>query len=196
MRRRLTASALWGLQISEVWGSQGWYHWSMRSACRGGCDDGDRCMDSLFSGKVRRAREAGFTMSELLVVVGVVGVLAALFSISLNRATVFARSAACKSNLRQQGLALAMYLSDFHRYPLSQDARVVVESVRSGGQSVALGAWATVLRPYVSAQHRGLKPFGSLEHSIVPFASRKHSGPVRLSRRRATSRERAARSGP
>jgi prepilin-type processing-associated H-X9-DG protein len=91
---------------------------------------------------------------ELLVVVAVVLVLASLFFSSLARARSATRSVVCKNNLKQQGLALSMYVGDFHRYPLSQDYRLEPEAVLAGPQVVTLGAWTKLLKPYVTVNRR------------------------------------------
>jgi prepilin-type processing-associated H-X9-DG protein len=54
----------------------------------------------------------------LLVVIGIIAILAGLLLPLLNRAKGAAKSAACKSNLRQIGLALCQYVNDFEKYPL------------------------------------------------------------------------------
>jgi prepilin-type N-terminal cleavage/methylation domain-containing protein/prepilin-type processing-associated H-X9-DG protein len=59
----------------------------------------------------------GFTLIELLVVIAVIALLAALLLPALGRAKETANSAACKSNLRQLGLALNLYVDEFQAYP-------------------------------------------------------------------------------
>jgi prepilin-type N-terminal cleavage/methylation domain-containing protein/prepilin-type processing-associated H-X9-DG protein len=62
-------------------------------------------------------RENGFTLIELLVVIAIIALLAAMLLPVLGRAQEAGRTAACKSNLRQYGVALRMYVDDFKVYP-------------------------------------------------------------------------------
>jgi len=56
---------------------------------------------------------AGLTLLELLVVVAIIVILAALLFPVLSRAREAGRKAACLSNLRQIGLAFALYVDDW-----------------------------------------------------------------------------------
>ena len=61
--------------------------------------------------------DQAFTLVELLVVIAVIAILAALLLSAVTKAKDAAKSAACKSNLRQLGFALNMYVDDFDKYP-------------------------------------------------------------------------------
>lgn len=74
---------------------------------RSGCDDV----------RLGQAWQA-FTLIELMVVIAVIAILASLLLPALGRAKSSALSAVCKSNLRQVGLGLHLYVDDFGKYPL------------------------------------------------------------------------------
>jgi prepilin-type N-terminal cleavage/methylation domain-containing protein/prepilin-type processing-associated H-X9-DG protein len=75
-------------------------------------------MRSIGNRLIRKFAIRGFTLLELLVVMAIIGILAALLLPALGRAKDSARTTQCSSNLHQLGLAMAQYFGDNdEKYP-------------------------------------------------------------------------------
>jgi prepilin-type N-terminal cleavage/methylation domain-containing protein/prepilin-type processing-associated H-X9-DG protein len=61
---------------------------------------------------MRRSRKAGFTLVELLVVIGIIALLIAILLPALRRARQAAVNTSCQSNLRQMGTLFQIYVND------------------------------------------------------------------------------------
>lgn len=89
------------------------------------------------AGEIHRADvsgRAGFTLVELLVVIGIIGLLSALLLPALARAQSKGQGIACLNNLRQLAVATQLYADDFDgRLPYNLGAADTKNSVRYGG---------------------------------------------------------------
>ncbi|KPK45025.1 MAG: hypothetical protein AMJ65_01315 [Phycisphaerae bacterium SG8_4] len=76
-----------------------------------------------------------FTLIELLVVIAIIAILMAIMMPALQRVKEQAREITCRANLRQYGVAQALYLDDNEdRYPSAWTSLVKTESPVSGYQ--------------------------------------------------------------
>jgi len=66
-----------------------------------------------------RDSDQAFTLIELLVVIAIIAILAGLLLPALSRAKAAGQCAVCKNNLRQIGIGLNLYTSEFQKYPLA-----------------------------------------------------------------------------
>ena len=94
---------------------------------------------------VTRNRTGGFTLIEILVVIAIIAILAAILFPVFARARENARRASCQSNLKQIGLGMAQYSQDYDEkmVPL-----VLPYQTNISGNS-NLAPWRTLIQPYV-----------------------------------------------
>ena len=95
--------------------------------------------------RTHRPQPRGFTLVELLVVIGIIALLIAMLLPALNKARKQAWEVACASNLHQMGIATQMYINESGYYP---GARNEGGNATSGGGSYAV--WPTRLRRYMN----------------------------------------------
>lgn len=133
---------------------------------------------------------AGFTLVELLVVLAVIALLAALLLPVFAAARGKARETACLSNMRQAGLAFSMYTQDndgFYPYavdPADRDTPQIWNSYPAFQAQIPVLPWLhEALQPYVRSPElfhcpgdRGIviEDFTALELDCLPTCYGKH----------------------
>jgi prepilin-type N-terminal cleavage/methylation domain-containing protein/prepilin-type processing-associated H-X9-DG protein len=100
--------------------------------------------------QISRTNRRGFTLTELLVVLGLIAVLVSLLLPVVGRARAAAQAAACLSNIRQMGMAWTVYVSenrgrllDYQSYNPAQPERAyrgywtgMLDDYKVGGNAV------------------------------------------------------------
>jgi prepilin-type N-terminal cleavage/methylation domain-containing protein len=96
-------------------------------------------------------KETGFTLTEMLVVIAIIGILVALLLPAVSMSKGYTKSVACKNHLHQMGVALQMYVHDDQdQYPryLGPAGNSYNDASGKGGRAVGLVYWSSKLFPY------------------------------------------------
>ena len=124
---------------------------------------------------VTRHRALGYTLTELLIVLAVIAVLAALLLPAFSRARASARRSTCASNLRQVGAALQLYTADADGFFPPKIAGNFVGGIVE--KTDANPSWRGLLVPYLGGASSLECPEAQLPHRVrINFAESEMNG--------------------
>ena len=111
-------------------------------------------------------KHRAFTLIELLVVIAIIAILAAILFPVFAQAKESAKGISCLSNMKQTGLAYAMYVTDADEVTPLQNSP---SSVDANG-NVTGGYWFRLIQPYVKSWPLFLCPDRSLTSTSTSVA--------------------------
>ncbi len=107
-------------------------------------------------------RQRAFTLIELLVVIAIIAILAAILFPVFAQAKMSAKKAADISNLKQQGLAIAMYTADYDDASVPFGLPGDAQRCPNGG----ITYWPSLLMPYSKNAQLFLNPAYVFEYNL------------------------------
>lgn len=113
-------------------------------------------------------KQKTFTLIEMLVVIGIIGVLAAMLGGPIARAMRSAKLTQCVNNLKQIGLAINMYDNNFGSVPLAGDKTVAANAAKSTSLQDGKLTSANMMRLFVAGLCENLQGFACPLTGVSP----------------------------
>jgi prepilin-type N-terminal cleavage/methylation domain-containing protein/prepilin-type processing-associated H-X9-DG protein len=140
------------------------------------------CCRPVFSVSSRTAprpslkpQQPGFTLVELLIVVGIVAVLMAILLPAVQKVREAANRVQCLHNLKQIGTALHGYHDVYHSFPHAYDARALfldpsqTPVAPQSDRTIVTKSWATLILPFIEQQNLQRAGYASYHERHVPL---------------------------
>jgi prepilin-type processing-associated H-X9-DG protein len=124
----------------------------------------------------RRANERpGFTLLELLVLLGIVGILLGILLAAVQKVREAAQRAQCLSHLKQIGMALHSYHDANQTFPHAYDARALFQdpsrtpATPAKTRFLVTQSWATLLLPFLEQENLAQAGYDVYRQRHVPL---------------------------
>ncbi|NUQ00290.1 MAG: DUF1559 domain-containing protein [Armatimonadetes bacterium] len=114
------------------------------------------------------SNKRAFTLIELLVVIAIIAILAAILFPVFAKAREKARQSSCLSNLKQLGLAMNQYVTDYdHTYPEIHTTNLTTGAyyVNTGSAGGRYFSWEDRMEPYMKSVQLHVCPSASYENA-------------------------------
>ncbi len=117
------------------------------------------------SARWARAANAGFTLLELLVVIAVLGILAAIAIQNLATHRARAIDASMRSDLRNAALAMESYYGEFLAYPTTSNALLLIGYRKTNLVTLTIAVTTPSTYTLTAARPAGSKPSFTFDSS-------------------------------